>query len=294
LTGRSLEQNVTLARDLGYLKIPKGLLVEINARVPDKKLVILSTGSQGEPRSALNRMARGEHRQVQVKQGDTIIISGGTIPGNEEDVGRMLNNLFERGANVIYGKLATVHVSGHGNRAEMEIMMQTVQPKFMIPVHGETRHLHLHARMAEAAGIAAKNVFILQNGSVWTTNGETAKMEQPVAARDVLVDRRMAGEVGVMVIEDRQQLSQDGFIVALIPVNSRNKLAGEPEIISRGFVTSTGSADLLEAARKEIKRDLKRGKQVAQEKVRETLQNFFYRETQSRPLVLPRLMRVQG
>jgi ribonuclease J len=293
LTGRSLEQNVELARELGYLKIPKGLLVDIDARIPDNKLLILSTGSQGEPRSALNRMAQGEHRQVQVKRGDTIIISGGTIPGNEEEVGRMLNKLFERGANVIYGKLATTHVSGHGSRDEMEIMLNAVKPKYLIPVHGETRHLHLHARLAETAGMSANRIFILNNGAAWATDGASAGLEQPVAASDVLVDGRLIGEIGATVIEDRQRLSQDGFIVALIPVNAKNKLAGEPELISRGFVTSNDSHDLLDAARKTIKQELsRRGKQVAQESVRETLQSFFFRETQSRPVVLPSIIRV--
>ncbi|MBZ0293036.1 MAG: ribonuclease J [Anaerolineae bacterium] len=292
LTGRSLEENVTLARDLGYLKIPNGLLVDINARVRDNQLLILSTGSQGEPRSALNRMAQGEHRQVQVKRGDTIIISGGTIPGNEEEVGRMLNKLFERGANVIYGKLATVHVSGHGSRDEMQTMLEVVKPKFMIPVHGETRHLHLHARLAESLGMDPKDVFILKNGSVWATDGKKAWLDQPVPAVDVLVDGHLVGEIGAVVIEDRQRLSQDGFIVALIPVNARNKLAGEPELISRGFVPVNGTSDLLQAAQKEIRREFKRGKKVAHESIRDTLQNFFYRETQSRPVVLPSIIRV--
>lgn len=292
LTGRSLEENVMLARDLGYLKIPDGLLVDINARVRDDQMLILSTGSQGEPRSALNRMAQGEHRQIQVKRGDTIIISGGTIPGNEEEVGRMLNKLFERGANVIYGKLATVHVSGHGSRDEMQTMLEVVKPKFLIPVHGETRHLYLHARLAEEVGMDPKHVFILKNGFAWATDGAKAWLDQPVGAGDVLVDGRLVGEIGAVVIEDRQRLSQDGFIVALIPVNAKNKLVGDPEIISRGFVPVQGSSDLFQAASKEIQREFKRGKKVALENIRETLQNFFYRETQSRPVVLPSIIRV--
>ena len=292
LTGRSLEENVALARDLGYLKIPAGLLVEADAKIPDRQLVILSTGSQGEPHSALSRMAQGEHRQVQVKRGDTIIISGGTIPGNEEDVGRMLNQLFERGANVIYGKLATVHVSGHGSRDEMQAMLMAARPKFLIPVHGETRHLHLHARLAESAGMKAESVFILNNGAAWTTDGARAWLEAPVAAGDVLVDGRLVGEVEELVMRDRQRLSQDGFIVALIPVNARNKLAGEPEIISRGFVPVNGSHKLLQAARKEIKKRYGSGQGVAPDALRETLQSFFYRETQSRPVVLSSVIRV--
>ena len=292
LTGRSLEENVTLAREMGYLKIPDRLLVDIDAPIPDKNLLIIATGAQGEPRSALNRMALGEHRQVQVKQGDTIIVSAGTIPGNEEDVGRMLNKLFERGANVIYGKLATVHVSGHGSRDEMQIILQTVQPKYLIPVHGETRHLHLHARLAQSTGMDADNVFILKNGAAWATDGVKAWQDKAIPANDVLVDGRLIGEIGPLVMQDRQRLSQDGFIVALIRVNSRNKLAGEPEIISRGFVPADRSNELLLGARKEIKQQFKRGRGMAQEAISETLQNFFYRETQSRPVVLPSIIRV--
>lgn len=296
--GRSLEENVTLARDMGYLKIPKGLLVEVDAKIPDQQLLILATGTQGEPRSALNRMANGEHRQVQVKRGDTIIVSGGTIPGNEGEVSRMLNNLFERGANVIYGKLANVHVSGHGSRDEMVKMIEAVRPKFFIPVHGETRHLHLHARLAEKTGVPVENAFILKNGFAWATDGEKAWLEEPVAAEDVLVDGNLIGKISDLVMKDRQRLSQEGFIVAVIRVNGKNRLAGEPEIISRGFVPLDGSSDLLEAARKEIKRQFKqngngngKGKDP-QATISETLQNFFYRETQSRPVVLPSIIRV--
>ncbi len=264
LTGRSLEENVTLAREMGYLKVPDNVLVGADAAIPDSKLLIIATGAQGEPRSALNRMAQGEHRQVQVKKGDTIIISGGTIPGNEEDVGRMLNRLFERGANVIYGKLATVHVSGHGSRDEMQAMIEAVRPKFLLPVHGEIRHLHLHARLAESTGLSPENVFILNNGAVWATDGEKAWLDQPVPAQDVLVDGRLVGEIGTLVMQDRQRLSQDGFIVAVIRVNSKNKLAGEPQIISRGFVPVNESNELLQAARREIKRQFKHGHAVAQ------------------------------
>jgi ribonuclease J len=292
LTGRSLAENVALARVLGYLKIPEGLLVEPEARIPDRQMLILATGSQGEPRSALNRMAQGEHRQVQVKRGDTIIVSGGTIPGNEADVGRMLNKLFERGANVIYGKLANVHVSGHGSRDEMQAMLVAARPRFLIPVHGETRHLHLHARLAERVGLSSENIFVLNNGAAWTTDGKKAWLGEPVAARDVLVDGRLVGEVSALVMRDRQRLSQDGFIVALIPVDARHKLAGEPEIISRGFVPVNESSRLLLAARQEIKKHYKRGSRVAPETLRESLQNFFYRETQSRPVVLSSFVRV--
>jgi ribonuclease J len=174
----------------------------------------------------------------------------------------------------------------------MQIMLDTVNPRYLIPVHGETRHLHLHARMAQASGMAASNIFILNNGAAWSTDGEKAWLDKPVGACDIFVDGRLIGEVGAMVMEDRHRLSQDGFIVALIRVNAHNKLAGEPEIISRGFVPVNGSNELLDAACKEIKQQFKRGKTVAHDNVREMLQNFFYRETQSRPVILPSIIRV--
>lgn len=292
LTGRSLQQNVELARDLGYLQVPKGLLVDIKANVPDGKLVILSTGSQGEPRSALNRMAKGEHRQVDVHNGDTIIISGGTIPGNEEDVARMLNNLFARGANVIYGSLATVHVSGHGSREDMRMMLEQVRPRFLIPVHGEVRHQHLHARLAQENGLATEDVFILQNGAVWVTDGEKAWLDEAIPAEDVYVDGYLVGEIGELVMRDRERLSQDGFVVVYVPINKQRKLAGEPRILSRGFLRMDASAGLMDAATAALKRELQRNGRNHEDTVRETLQNFFYHKTQSRPVILPNVVRV--
>lgn len=296
LTGRSLQQNVELARDLGYLQVPKGMLVDISRKIPDEKLLILSTGSQGEPRSALNRMANGEHRQVQVHKGDTIIISGGTIPGNEEDVGRMLNNLFERGANVIYGSLATVHVSGHANREDQRFMLETVQPRFFIPVHGETRHQHLHTRLARETGVPAENIFILKNGASWMSDGETAWLGETIPAEDVYVDGLLVGDIGERVMRDREQLSQDGFVVVTVPVDKNRKLAGEPRILSRGFLHMEESGELMKAAQAAVKRDLRRNgnsrKHNHDETLQKTLQNLFYRETQSRPVILSNFVKV--
>ncbi len=288
LTGRSLVDNIELARELGYLKVSRDLIVDINARVAPEKLVILSTGSQGEPRSALNRMANGEHRQVDIGPGDTVIISGGTIPGNEEDVGRMLNKLFERGASVVYGRMADVHVSGHGSRDEMQAMIEAVRPQFMIPAHGEPRHLHLHAQLAVESGMPAENVFVLKNGAQWVTDGQAAWTDEPLAVDDVFVDGRLIGEIGEIVMRDRQRLSQDGFIVALIPVNKQQKLVGEPQIVSRGFVHLRDSEKLINASREEIKRQYRSGKHD----LRRALEDFFYRETQSRPVVLPQFIQV--
>ncbi len=292
-TGRSLNENTDLARSLGLFNIPKGMLVEDVGSVPDENLIIVATGSQGEPRSALSRIAQSEHAQISVHPGDTIIISGGTIPGNEGDVSRMLNKLFEQGANVIYGGLAQVHVSGHGSRDEIRTTIETLKPKFVIPVHGETRHLYLHARIAESLGMAQDHVFILKNGFVWATDGDTAFLEDVVAANDVFVDGRLVGEVGAIVMRDRQRLSQDGFVVALVPVNANSRLAGEPQIISRGFVHLDQAGDLLDRAREEIKRQFKRPQSAnPHEVVRDVLQDFLWRETQSRPIVLPSIIRV--
>ncbi|HEX6386461.1 MAG TPA: ribonuclease J [Anaerolineae bacterium] len=288
LTGRSLVENVKLARELGYLDVPDGLLVDVHAPLPKNKMLVLSTGSQGEPRSALNRMANGEHQHVKVGSGDTIIISGGTIPGNEEDVGRMLNKLFERGANVIYGPMATVHVSGHGSRDEMRAMLEAVRPRYLIPAHGESRHLYLHGQLAQEAGMRPENIFICKNGAQWVTDGEKAWTEESLALDEVFVDGRLVGEIGEVVMRDRHRLSQDGFIVALIPVNERRQLVGEPQIVSRGFVYLNDAGDLLDAGREEIKRQYKRGAHNLQR----ALENFFYRETRLRPVVLPRFIEV--
>lgn len=296
LTGRSLQTNIELAHELGYMDIPAGLLVELHQKVRDDQLIILATGSQGEPRSALARMANGEHRQIQVKPGDTIIVSGGTIPGNEEDVGRMLNHLFARGANVIYGKLATVHVSGHGSREDMRLMLEAVRPRYLIPVHGELRHLHLHTRLAQENGLASEQTFILHNGAVWTSDGEKAWLDENVVAGDVYVDGPQVGEIGRHVLADRGQLAQDGVVVVNIPINKQRKLAGKPYIITRGFSHMDEADELMEAALEEIRRSYRqksrKGSQDPLVAMQERLQNFFYRKTQSRPVILPNFIKV--
>ncbi|MCC6799285.1 MAG: ribonuclease J [Anaerolineae bacterium] len=288
LTGRSLIENVNLARELGYLDVPEGLLVDVEAHIPPSKMLILSTGSQGEPRSALNQMANDLHRSLKIGPGDLIIISGGTIPGNEETVGGMLNKLFERGANVIYGPMAQVHVSGHGSRDELRAMIETVKPRYLIPAHGEARHLYLHAQLAAEAGMPDDHVFVLRDGAQWITDGENAWTEESIAIDEVLVDGRLIGEIGEIVMRDRRRLSQDGFIVALIPIDADKRLIGEPQIVSRGFVYLNGADDLLASARQEIKRQYRRGER----NVQRALEDFFYRETQLRPVVLPQYVQV--
>jgi ribonuclease J len=288
LTGRSLIENVALARELGYLDLPDNLLVDVNERIPREKLLVLSTGSQGEPRSALNQMANDRHRHIRVGHGDLIVVSGGTIPGNEEVVSQMLNRLFEHGANVIYGAMDTVHVSGHGSRDELRAMIETVRPRYLIPAHGESRHLYLHAQLAEQTGMHPDDVFVLKDGAQWVTDGQTAWTEEAIPVDDVFVDGRLIGEIGEVVLRDRHRLSQDGFIVALIPVNAQQQLVGEPQIISRGFVYLKEADILLEASREEIRKQYRRGLS----NLRQALEDFFYRETQLRPVVLPQFIQV--
>jgi ribonuclease J len=266
--------------------------VDIKTKVPEGELVILSTGSQGEPNSALNRMAHGEHRDVKVHAGDTIIVSGGAIEGNEEDVGRMLNHLFERGANVIYGGLAQVHVSGHGSREDMRIMLEAVQPRFLIPVHGHSRHLHLHARLAQQRGISPDNIFILKNGSTWVSDGKSAWLGEPVRAQDVYVDGSLIGEIGNRVVRDRERLSQNGFVLCYVPVDKQRRLAGEVRLVSQGFLQMDTSKSLMEKARHKLKRTLKETGCQHQDSIRKNLQDFFYNQTQCRPVILPHVVRV--
>jgi ribonuclease J len=200
----------------------------------------------------------------------------------------MLNRLFERGANVIYGQIADVHVSGHGSRDEMQLMLETVKPRFLIPAHGESRHLYLHRQMAAQSGMKSENVFVLKNGARWVTDGRKAWTEESLSLDDVYVDGRLVGEIGEIVMRDRQRLSQDGFIVALVPVNKQRQLVGDPQIVSRGFVYLREAGDLLEAAQEEIRQNYRRG----HNNLRQALENLFYRETHSRPVVLPRFIQV--
>jgi ribonuclease J len=237
-------------------------------------------------------MAHGEHRDVKVHAGDTIIVSGGAIEGNEEDVGRMLNHLFERGANVIYGGLAQVHVSGHGSREDMRIMLEAVQPRFLIPVHGHSRHLHLHARLAQQHGISADNIFILKNGSTWVSDGKSAWLGEPVRAQDVYVDGSLIGEIGNRVVRDRERLSQNGFVLCYVPVDKQRRLAGEVRLVSQGFLQMDTSKSLMEKARHKLKRTLKETGCQHQDSIRKNLQDFFYNQTQCRPVILPHVVRV--
>jgi ribonuclease J len=296
LAGRSMIKTTGVARKLGYLRVPDGVLVDIeqSAGIPDRQLVILATGSQGEPTAALARMAAGENPHVTVRKGDTVILSSHAIPGNEELVGRVVNQLFERGANVLYDRLAAVHVSGHASRDEQREMLELVKPRYLLPVHGESRHQHLHAQLAQASGLPAERILLLANGRPWECDVRGhARLGTAVPLRRMLVDGASVGEIGQPVIRDRERLAEEGFVVVLLPVDAQGRLKGEPTLISRGFVHLEESGELLAQARTEVKR-LLRGKRGGDQAavVGQGLSRFLYRTTQRNPMVLPRI--VQG
>jgi ribonuclease J len=293
LAGRSLNGNVALAQRLGYLKMGLGLVpLEMAMNLPDDKLVIIATGTQGEATSALARMAAGNHPLVSIQAGDTVLVSGRVIPGREESMSRVVNQLFARGAFVIYGSMAPIHTSGHGAQEDMREMLETVQPHFFIPVHGELRHLHLHSRLAGEIGIPEQQRFILSNYQAWEFDGQRARFGETIEGQDVRVDGRMIDDVNETVLRDRERLATDGFVVAVLPVNKHGKLAGRPQIISRGFVHMRDSEALLDQASAEIQRLMRQKDKPTHDAIREGLGEFFYKQTNRRPVVLPSIVKV--
>ncbi|MEP7288943.1 MAG: ribonuclease J [Chloroflexota bacterium] len=293
LAGRSLNENVALAQRLNYVKSGLGLIpLDMAMNLPENKLVIIATGTQGEPTSALSRMAAGNHQLVSIQPGDTVLVSGRVIPGKEESMARVINQLFARGALVIYGSMATIHTSGHGAQEDMRTMLETVQPKYFMPVHGEIRHLHLHSRLAGEVGIPEDRRFILENYRVWEFDGKQVRTTETIAGQDIRIDGRLLGDVNETVLRDRERLSTDGFVVAVLPVNKMGHLVGRPQLISRGFVHLRDSETLLAAASHEIQRLMRQKGKPTHDAIREGLGDFFYKETNRRPVVLPSIVKV--
>jgi ribonuclease J len=293
LAGRSLNENVALAQKLGYMKPGLGLVpLELAMNLPEKKLVIIATGTQGEPTSALSRMAAGNHPLVSIQSGDTVLVSGRVIPGKEESMARVINQLFSRGAFVVYGNMAPIHASGHGAQEDMREMLEAVRPQYFIPVHGEPRHLHLHSRLAGEIGIPEERRFILSNYRVWEFDGRQPYFAETIPGQDIRIDGRMLGDVNEAVLRDRERLGTDGFVVAVLPVNKHGRLAGRPQIISRGFIHMRDSETLLDQASHEIKRLMRQSDKPTHDAIREGLGEFFYKQTNRRPVVLPSIVKV--
>jgi len=298
ISGRSMANNIKVALRLGYLKFPEEVIVSIQeaAKLPPKNVAILCTGSQGEDMSALRRMASGEHRQIKIQKGDTVVVSASPIPGNERAIHNTINDLFKRGAHVIYGKKLDIHVSGHGSREELKMIINMLSPKYFIPVHGEYRHLKLHGELAVQVGVKPENVFILENGEILQISQSGAqKLEKKVPTKMVFVDGGKAGDVGNVVLKDRQVMANEGVFVAIVVVDKKTgKLLTSPEVITRGFVYMKTSEDLLKSVKSEIRRfmetevntNYQKNWAVIRAQLKERLSEFLLKETGREPMVL--------
>jgi ribonuclease J len=301
--GRSMEKVFQIGQELGYIKVPKGTLVEgeqIN-RIPDHQMVIICTGSQGESMAVLARIARGAHRQIQINPGDTVVFSSSPIPGNTINVNRTIDQLFRMGAEVIYGKGFDIHASGHGSQEDMKLMLRLLKPKYFIPIHGEYRMLVKHKGLAEAVGVEKGNSFLLENGQVLNLTQEEGFIGERVQAGALLVDGHGIGDVGNIVLRDRMKLSDDGLIVIVMTIDMKNfKLLSGPDVISRGFIFVRESTDLIKETESKIKvlidglmdQKIKSWSNIKSQII-DTVAPFIYKKIQRRPMIIPIIMEVK-
>ncbi len=300
LVGRSMVNVVSIAMELGYLKVPEGLIVDIDDidRYPVNRIAIITTGTQGEPMSALTRMATSDHRKINIIPGDTVLISASTIPGNEKLVARTINHLFKQGAIVIYESDSGIHVSGHASQEEQKLMINLVKPHFFLPVHGEYRHLVQHAHLAVEVGIDSENVLIAENGDVVEVTGERIRVASKVASGRIFVDGLGVGDVGNIVLRDRKQLSQDGILIVVVTIEKETgKIMAGPDIVSRGFVYVRESEELIEEAKEKVKTAIENCSQnsdwaTMKNQIREVLSKHLYGRMKRRPMILPIIMEV--
>lgn len=303
ISGRSMEKNIQIAMELGYLKVPEGLLYDLHkiGALPDEQLVVLSTGAQGEEYSGLVRIASGEHRQIKIRKNDTVIISASPIAGNENAVSETINNLFRQGAMVYSGNDVDVHVSGHAHEEEIKMLLSIVKPKYFIPQHGEYYMLRRHAQLAIKLGVPPENTNVIENGEVVEfADHKAAKIATKVQAGAILVDGLGIGDVGAIVLRDRQAMAKDGIFVLILTVDRQNgKLLTSPDIISRGFIYMREREDLVNEARQEIRRIFARHNEryplqwdYAKRMIREQIGEFLFEKTQRRPMVIPVVIEV--
>lgn len=301
VTGRSMLNNVEIARNLGYLTIPDDMLIDIRncSDLPDKRIVLLTTGSQGEPMAALTRMARGDHYHINIRQGDTVVISASAIPGNEKLVGDTINQLFKRGANVIYEDISGVHVSGHASREELKLMLNLVKPKFFVPTHGEYRHLYRHAQLAESVGIPSENIHLAEIGDRIRFTADKVFKDGSVQSGQVLVDGLGVGDVGNIVLRDRKLLSEDGIIIVVVTIDQNGTILAGPDIVTRGFVYIRESEELIAEATSRVEEALKECEKnnttewsVLKNQVRDSLNDYIYKKIKRNPMILPIIMQV--
>lgn len=300
--GRSMVNVVNIAKELGYLKVPEGVLIDIDEthNYTPEKVVIITTGSQGEPMSALTRMAMNDHKKVDIMPGDTVIISATPIPGNEKLVSRTIDHLYKLGADVIYEKSNGVHVSGHASQEEIKMMHNLVRPRFFMPVHGEYRHLVKHANLAKSLGMPTDHIVIGENGSVIELTKSSITINGKVPAGKVLVDGLGVGDVGNIVLRDRRQLSQDGIMIVVVTIDKEScHVVSGPDIVSRGFVYVREAEDLMDEARDKVQAALDRCEEnnvsewsAIKSTVRDSLGRFLFERTRRRPMILPIIMEI--
>jgi ribonuclease J len=300
--GRSMVNVVNIALELGYIHVPEGVIIDVDEinNYPGNRIVILTTGSQGEPMSALTRMAMSDHRKVDINPEDTVIISATPIPGNEKLVARTIDFLSKQGAEVIYEAASGIHVSGHASQEELKLMLNLIRPKFFIPVHGEYRMLKKHSKLAKALGIPDENIFIGENGRVFEFTQDSGIMSGKVTSGKVLVDGLGVGDVGNIVLRDRRQLSQDGILIAVVTMEKqKGTVVAGPDIVSRGFVYVRESEQLMEEAKERVKQALERCESggitewaTIKSNIRDTLGKYLYEKTRRRPMILPIIMEV--
>jgi ribonuclease J len=296
ITGRSMKEIARVALESGYLVAPPGIFCQSDElkHLAHNQIVILATGSQGEPTSALVRIANGDHDQVQIVPGDTVVISATPIPGNESLINKTIDSLFQQGAYVVYDKLAQIHVHGHGSREELKLLLTLVKPKFFIPIHGEYRHLSLHAKLAENLGMAKDNAFVLQDGDILELGKEKGKVVGKIAMEDIYVVGSKTYAWDSAVFRDRKQLSQDGIVVVVTVIDVKGgKLARKPEILSRGFVDTKDGEKLVKQSQEVLVAGLKSAPKclsdpdAADVKVKTLLADFFYKRTHRHPIIIP-------
>ena len=302
VTGRSMENMLKVASELGYLKVPAGLIVDIAATksLPKNKVVIVSTGSQGENMSALYRMAFSTHKHIDIVSGDRIIISASAIPGNEKAVSKIINELYRKGADVVYEKSEGLHVSGHACQEELKIIHGLVKPKFFIPAHGEQRHLQLHSRLAQQMGMNPRYIHIGEIGTVFELSGKTCKANGTVPAGKVFVDGTGVGDVGSVVLRDRKHLAQDGMIVVCVNLSSQDgAVLSGPDIITRGFIYVKESEELMESlqdvameAIERCQRKRVRDWSAIKTAIKNDLSGYLYKHTKRNPMILPVIMEI--
>jgi ribonuclease J len=299
ITGRSMVDNVQMALELGYLSAPKNVLTPIDqlSRMRPQKVAIITTGSQGEPTSALVRMASRNHRHIQIAPGDTVVMSASPIPGNEMLINRTIDNLCRLGAQVLYTRIADVHVRGHAAQEELKMLLSLVNPRYFVPIHGEYRHLMTHARLAQAMGIPEDNAFILEDGDILELDGKGGKVVDRVAADHVYVDGLAVG-VNQVVLRDRRRLASDGIIAVILTVDKHSgRLVGQPDVVAKGFMDTDEADEILDKARKQVTRSLKGADHHSESaevnaRVRDALAQYLYQETRTRPMILPLIVEV--